>query len=524
MKKTRITSALLFLFAASLAAQQTFYSVLPGFDGRPLSIRETTGGHFFVSNELNEYYLLDSAGGVTWAKKIIQPPGWNYYAHCGIPTSDGGYIVAGHGFDASLTTQTGFLAKTNSSGQVQWTRTGTTTDMTGYRFSGIEQAADGGYVVAGGKSNVSLPGNRKAALVVKIDAAGNTAWSKAVLADTTQFYWSEFSSVKVAPNGDYIAAGLADNSVLLCRFDPNGNLLWVETFLPHLVRGLVTYVDISADGGCIVGCTADTDNDNQEQACLLKTDAAGNFQWCKFYGNENQLGLKSVRATGDGGFAFIGMEESTQPWGAAITKTDASGNLLWATKFDSVNVLPTLAWASFDFEQAADQGFIFGGYVYNSSSSGYTTRIVKTDPEGQVPCIGSPLSLSVTNYSATANTNGYAIPGESLTAAVFAEQAGILDDTTICSDTFVVENPEGFGETAAAKSFRLYPNPANEILRFETNLAGTLNIYDATGQLMRTEMIAGNVHELSLAGYAPGLYFAVFDTGKARHAQKFIRE
>ncbi len=521
MKKRLITSTLFLLFAALLPAQQTFYSVLSGFAGMPTCIRETPTGKFIVNSHGNEYYLLNSTGGVTWAKQLIAP-GLNYDGQYSIPTIDGGYVVSGHATSSSTMTSFGFIAKMDPAGQVQWmSKTAASNDLTGYTFSGIEQTADSGYIVAGGKSEVAVTGNRRGALLMKVDAAGNTTWSKAVVPDTTQFSYSQFTSVKIASNGDYIAAGITDFSVLLCRFDPNGNLLWNKTFLPGLLMGLTVYLDIAGDGGCIIGCSLDDDNNNQDQACLLKTDAAGNFQWCKKYGNDNQMGLKSVRATYDGGFAFIGMEETVQPWGAAIAKTDASGTLQWVTKFDSVRIWQTQKWSKFEFEHTADHGYIFGGMVLNSPQN--SLRIVKTDPNGEVPCVGHPITLSVASVFTSANNNAYSIPGESLSVVTFIEQAGVLNRSLICSGTFG-ENPKGVEETAGAQSFLLYPNPASEFLQVETDFPGMLEIYNATGQLVKTELVGAGPRQLDIRMLPVGLYFAVIDTGKMRLSQKFIRE
>jgi hypothetical protein len=309
----------------------------------------------------------------------------------------------------------------------------------------------------------------------------------------------------------------------MSRLSPNGNVLWTKTYLPDSISGLTVYVEATNDNGFIVCSNMDPSANNHERICLLKADSSGNVQWCKLYGNPGQMGVKCVRATDDGGYAFIGMQNSLPDFGGAIGKTDANGNLQWVSLFDSILVWQTTKGSRHEFEQASDHGYIFGGTVFNPSSPQTHPCVVKTDPDGIAGCKGHHVILSQASLSTSVNNIAYSFAGETMGSYAYTEQSLVMNDSLICSGTFS-ENPKGINEMEQAPHFSLYPDPAEDFLRIDADFSGKLEIYNVTGQLLKTEIIHKGSQQVNIDAYPPGLYFAVIDTGKTILSQKFIHE
>ena len=176
------------------------------------------------------------------------------------PTTDGGYIVAGHTGSFGAGELEAWVLKLDSGGNLVWQKTfgaGTAGD--------VKQTADGGYIVAGQKGN---------AWIFKLDIDGNVVWQRTYSgagADTAAV------SVQATPDGGYVVAGstrsfgadLSDNSdTLVLKLDSAGNVVWQETYdLNRYDRA--NYIQLTADGGYIVA------GDTADDAWILKLDADG---------------------------------------------------------------------------------------------------------------------------------------------------------------------------------------------------------------------------------------------------------
>ena len=143
------------------------------------SVQQTTdGGYIFTgygSSGLGTYkdaYLIktDINGNTEWAK-IFSING-EQRGHSVQQTLDGGYIVAGFSDDFEGDDQDVFLVKTNSQGDIVWTRTfGDIDDDQAYS---VQQTNDGGYIVTGYKGD-DINGS---VYLIKTDVNGNTNWAR----------------------------------------------------------------------------------------------------------------------------------------------------------------------------------------------------------------------------------------------------------------------------------------------------------------------------------------------------------
>jgi hypothetical protein len=140
------------------------------------------------------------------------------------PTSDGGYLIGGS------TTATGnnsdlFLLKVNATGDTLWTKIfGTPTPD--FIFS-VKRTFDGGNIVAGYNYTGSL--GLMDAFVIKLDSAGGITWSKNV----GSFLGEQCREIQQTSDSGYVIFGISKNTsgaidnVYIARLNATGNIMEV---------------------------------------------------------------------------------------------------------------------------------------------------------------------------------------------------------------------------------------------------------------------------------------------------------
>lgn len=139
------------------------------------------------------------------------------------------------------------------------------------------------------------------------------------------------NAVAVTPDGGYILTGYynLNSRISLIKVDADGNQQFAKYY--NVTNGEGTGVVVTPDGGFVV-CGY-----NSQNIYLFKTDAFGNLQWSKSYGNNlYEKGLGLVRLS-DGGFAIVAKRNngSGNQHSMMVLRTDAAGNQLWLNTFMS---------------------------------------------------------------------------------------------------------------------------------------------------------------------------------------------
>ncbi len=223
-----------------------------------IAVTETEGGYVFAARTPggSDYHPIlvktDRSGEVLWATVFART---NEPSRDMVPASDGGFVVV------SSNSPGGVITKTDQAGQVVWTKSAS------FPHS-IRRTSDDGYIVAGGKDDVSLK---------KIDAAGNTVWSKSYGGSASDTAWA----VAVAlDGGDVLAgetksAGVGVSDAYLVKTDASGNLIWEKTFGGS---GSETAYAVlaTADGGFMLGGNTGSIPGIYVYGHVVKTDADGN--------------------------------------------------------------------------------------------------------------------------------------------------------------------------------------------------------------------------------------------------------
>jgi hypothetical protein len=206
---------------------------------------------------------VDSNGNETWSMNFSAP-----YAHQGKivqETNEGDYIVV---LDHDL-------VKIDAIGNEAWDR-----KFAGWLKSG-QQTRDGGYIVVGYKENFGALGDDEFWLI-KTDSNGTEQWNRTF--GTPGDNWG--NSVQQAKDGGYVIAGWSDGIALLVKTDSLGKETWRKSF-PGKGMSDGYYVLQTKDGGYImVGYTRPKAayGDRTSDLFLVRTDSNGNVKWEKILG------------------------------------------------------------------------------------------------------------------------------------------------------------------------------------------------------------------------------------------------
>jgi len=145
------------------------------------SIRQTIDGGYIIGgqtqsfgNGIPDMYLVkvDSNGTIQWSR-AFGGAGIDI-GMCAIQTSDGGYVICGRtqSFGAGLYDV--YAVRTNSFGDTLWTKTygGALYDAANF----IQQTSDDGFIISG--STQSFGAGDRDVYLVKTDSGGNVLWTK----------------------------------------------------------------------------------------------------------------------------------------------------------------------------------------------------------------------------------------------------------------------------------------------------------------------------------------------------------
>jgi len=255
------------------ASYERGYSVAPTSDGGYVVTGNTDSiGAGWVDLFLGKF---NSSGDLTWAKTVGGAL-WDY-GYSVAPTFDGGYIVTGEtrSFGAGISDL--FLAKFNSSGDLTWAKTvGGTGREGGYS---VAPTSDGGYIVTGWTGSFSA--GSYDLFLAKFNSLGDLNWTKTVGGvDDDRGY-----SVAPTPEGGYIVTGFTYSfgaghlDLFLVKFNSSGDLTWAKT-----VGGTRTdwgnSIAPTSDGGYIVTGVTGSLGAGRDDLFLGKFSSSGEIWDC----------------------------------------------------------------------------------------------------------------------------------------------------------------------------------------------------------------------------------------------------
>jgi hypothetical protein len=214
------------------------------------SLRQTPDGGFIIAGGKAYHWNLelwliktDENGNTLWSKTfggVGKTIGW-----CVQQTIDEGFIITGMTDSNGGGDQDVLLIKTDSIGNVQWTKTyGDSLDDRGYY---VIQTTDSGYLIAGQKHGSDY------AWLLKTDSNGDTLWTKTY--DVLSGY-GNLVSCALESNDGYLVTVSSYNFGFLLKVDFSGDLLWLKE-IEEATSGIVrcNSVSMTDNGLYLIGTT-----------------------------------------------------------------------------------------------------------------------------------------------------------------------------------------------------------------------------------------------------------------------------
>ncbi len=289
-------------FIKNLGGIDALESVQQTLDGGYVACGYTTS----FNGEYGAYMVkLNSSGAEVWNQSSwgTSDITWDRVIQAG----DGGYAAAGQISPHNSPIITPMLFKFYPNGTQEWNRSFVQNDNNIWG-RGIALSNDGGYVMMSGVGG-ALPGEYDVFLA-KTDSSGNVQWNMTYgLAND-----SESLSLIATGDGGYAFAGsswppdFSSETAWLVKTYPNGTLEWNRTYHSS-GRDFLGSVQQTSDGGYLLS------GNSNFSAWVLKTDANGNEIWhvLEGGGTTNAAGAQDAVQAADGGYLVLALTAMFDP-------------------------------------------------------------------------------------------------------------------------------------------------------------------------------------------------------------------
>jgi hypothetical protein len=349
------------------------------------SVRVTTDEGFILAGstvpidaDYSDATLIktDKYGQIEW-KQVYGLEEWSEGFAEAIPTPDGGYIAVGSkAHSEKFEPPDIWVVKIDGSGSITWEKT--IGDKETDESSDVISTGDGGYLVAGSFQHDTAQRQDVDAYLIKLNSSGTIEWDKKYGGTSGD----KAGTVRQTADGGYAFVGYTDSfgagiyDVYLVKLNAAGEEQWYKTYggADWDISGKM--VITNDNGFLLAGWTANFGAQARD-IYLIKTDASGNEQWYKIYGDAHKDGASDIIATNDGGYLVVGGLENTyfsNEWRTDlyILKIDASGNKLWDKTFGDYNDEGASC-----IREVGDGGYIISGGAnsYGNSSEVYLLKI-----------------------------------------------------------------------------------------------------------------------------------------------------
>jgi hypothetical protein len=308
------------------------------------SVKQTSDGGYFVAGYTlsnngdvvghkggSDFWVLklNSAGTIVW--KRIYGGSNDDRCYAAIPTSDGGYILAGtsNSSDGDVTNNKGafdmWVVKLNSTGGITWKRNfGGPDDDAAYS---IDELATGGYVIAGeSKSQTGDVSSNKGGYdysILQISASGSLVWKRSYGGSSDE----GAKSIQQCSDGSFIVAGTTNSNdydvsnnrggsdFWVLRLRPNGTIRWNFTYGGTTNDEAYSVIQLSNGNFAVVGETESNngnipDNSGGDDFWVLSLRGSGSVLWSRTFGGLNDDNARFVSETSDGAIVVAGKTES----------------------------------------------------------------------------------------------------------------------------------------------------------------------------------------------------------------------
>ncbi len=465
---------------------------------------------------------LNAVGDTLWTKTYGGIGDEESYAMQ--QTTDGGYIFAGIDSSSGLGSYNVYLVKTNTIGDTLWTRSygGNQSDFA----QAVQQTADGGYIVAGYTS--SFGAGEADIYLLKTDASGNLIWSKTYGGAHGDYGFA----VKQTTDGGYIVSGITSsfgispygniNDVYVLKTDASGNINWSKTYGQNGDDWSFGVVQTNDGGYAITGHTNTDSTAALSDVYLIKTDANGDTLFTRSFGGSNYDKGTALIQTNDSGFVIAG---STYSFGNGtsdvyLIKTNKLGNIIFNSTFGGSGN----DWA-YAISQATDAGFTLAGYSDNFGVANSSFYFIKTDEQGKGNNCHQTNPATVTANTITKVNNA---PTITQTPATITKRnthtiinSGILG-IDVCPLTTSIKK-----SITNNLNISVYPNPSNGNITLKTEKVNdntSVMVYNQLGQIILTKQVTNPLTNLNINVCAGVYQVRVLNGNEVIYQTKIIKE
>ena len=437
-----------------------------------------------------------------------------------LETDDGGFILSGR-TNYSPTDVDAWLVKTNSSGEVEWSRTlgGGQTEVA----NAVVPRLGGGYAMVG--LTTSYGGGNEDAYFATVTAQG----------DAQSFnYWGGDSydvghAIASTTDGGFIIGGETRSfgsgwmDFWLIKTNETGAEQWTQTFGGPEPDVCYAVQQVS-DGYALAGYTTSF-GAGEADAWLVRTNSAGQMLWSRTFGwGTNDVAL-DMMATSDGGFVLAGHTQSggTGDRDFYLVKTDGFGTLQWNHTYGG----PFDEFCS-SVQQTSDGGYILSGSTSSFGSNGdmWLVRVSSTGELLWHRTFGGSGAEDALSVDVTSN-NGFILGG-------MTTSFGAIDWDIWLVRTGPDPSLEAVEFSPIMPDIRLhsvYPNPFNAVATIDFDLprelTGSLVVYDMLGRevttLLNGRLSAGQHHrQFDGSALSSGVYLVRLNVGDVQQTQRLV--
>ena len=411
-----------------------------------------------------------------WGKKFLD------VAYANAACNDGGYIMTGLSLSAGDTNGDIVVIKTSATGDTTWSFT-----YGGPKIEGgnsVIQTADGGYMVSGHTEDFGA--SDCDAFMMKLDKNGSREWFKVYGAEKDEI--SE--GVVEVPGGGYVIAGITESwgnpnggesrHMYFVRTNSTGDMLWYKYYAGNSAEYAYSIANGYKSGFFANGWSTSFGN-GEHDGWLLRLNDNGDTLWTRLYKNGGDTKFYKIMQTLDDGYIMAGYTTSSgtsKSLGFAV-KLDGAGNEQWRRTYGSQNDGIMLH----DVAQLPNGDYIFSGVNYSTDTAG-NAYVLTTDSKGTKVtdniCGGH---FSFANCIAVQGNNSYMISGYS---AQYGDPYGDLYYMEI-NNTI-----DANVHTVTADVPRMFPNPVKDrsviiLPSAYANQTVNFDITDASGKLVSSQ-------------------------------------
>lgn len=373
---------------------------------------------------------------------------------------------------------------------------------------------------------LSCQGGNYDGFLVKIDPSGNVIWARQQAC--AGIVWSRALGTD-AGNNIYLTGGFNNQSLILddlvmrpdsfavnetsyfygsltcytAKYDPYGKPIWIRR------AGNGSYYD---RGHAIT--VSETGN----------AYVAG-IMW-NYYSKDNQIRFGDHMITGN----------FSSPYDLFIAKYSNSGQEQWA----SLLQISEYSWPSYQLGLDEKENVymagefkgklaIEGSLVTYSSIGSTDLFLVKYSAQGDFQWLKT---IEVDQQTGYTNMSGLVVLGEDhvLTGGRLSQCTAKFDDKLVSSSgtSAFIAMAGVFGETGTRQEMnglispRIYPNPASELVKVETDRESELIIYSVKGDILFRNIIYPGTNDISLVGICSGTHILMVRSGNSAHYQKLV--